>query len=198
MLIKHNRKSPQIHETAYVAPTATVCGDVTIGANCRILHGASIVAEGGHIEIGTHGIIMENVVIRSNEQHPAKIGNHCLIGPNAHVVGCTIEDEVFIATGSAIFHGAHLGRGSEVRVNGIVHLRSKLPAGEFIPIGWIGIGDPIRILPPNEHDKIWEVQEPLNFPLFVYGYDRPDASMVKITKRLSEKLTAHFQDEVLP
>jgi len=47
------------------------------------------------------------------------IGNYCLIGPNAHVTGAVLEDQVFIATGAAIFHGAHLGRESTVRVHAI-------------------------------------------------------------------------------
>src|SRR6266403_1770302 len=66
---------------------------------------ACLIAEGGSIEIGLHCIILENAVIRSTSRHSARIGNHCLIGPNAHVTGCTLKDEVFIATGAAGFHG---------------------------------------------------------------------------------------------
>jgi carbonic anhydrase/acetyltransferase-like protein (isoleucine patch superfamily) len=58
MLLSHLRRSPRVAPSAYVAPTATVCGDVAIGANCRIMHGASIIAEGGRIEIGDYCIIM--------------------------------------------------------------------------------------------------------------------------------------------
>ncbi|MBI4590458.1 MAG: hypothetical protein HY725_16635 [Candidatus Rokubacteria bacterium] len=106
MLLSHVGRSPRIEPSAYVAPTATVCGDVVIGAKCRIMHGASIVAEGGQIEIGECCIIMENAVVRSTGRHSTRIGSHCLVGPNAHLVGCVVEDEVFIATGAAIFHGA--------------------------------------------------------------------------------------------
>jgi len=108
MILTHGRKKPAIDPTAYVAPTATVCGDVSIGENCRIMFGACIVAEGGAIEIGAHCIILENAVIRSTSRHSARIGDHCLIGPNAHVTGCTLKDEVFVATGAAVFHGAIL------------------------------------------------------------------------------------------
>ncbi|MDJ0817053.1 MAG: hypothetical protein QNJ58_12660 [Desulfobacterales bacterium] len=54
MLISHNGKKPDVHSSAFVAPTATICGDVTIGPNCRVMHGASIVAEGGKIRIGEY------------------------------------------------------------------------------------------------------------------------------------------------
>jgi carbonic anhydrase/acetyltransferase-like protein (isoleucine patch superfamily) len=138
---------------------------------------------------------MENAVLRSNARHSLNVGNNCLIGPNAHVVGCTIEDEVFVATGAAIFHSARLGKGCEVRINGVVHLLTHVPAGATVPIGWVAVGNPARILPAGEHDKIWEVQQPLNFPLAVYGFERSEADMVKITRRLSQALQSHAGDE---
>jgi carbonic anhydrase/acetyltransferase-like protein (isoleucine patch superfamily) len=194
MLLSHLNRSPRVDPTAYVAPTATICGDVVVGANARIMHGASIIAEGGRIEIGTCCIVLENAVVRSTERHSTRIGKHCLIGPHAHLVGCTVEDQVFIATGAAVFHGAHLGEGSEVRINAVVHIQSRLPPSETVPIGWVAVGDPIKILPPDRHDEIWAIQKPLNFPLVAYGYDRSDADMVKITTRLSDILASHEAD----
>jgi carbonic anhydrase/acetyltransferase-like protein (isoleucine patch superfamily) len=194
MLIKHQGKSPRIHPSAYVAPNAAVCGDVVIGPGCRILFGAQIIAEGGSISIGTECIVMENAVLRSNTRHSLKIGNNCLIGPNAHVVGCTVEDEVFVATGASIFHGARLGKGCEVRINAVVHLKTHVMPGDTVPIGWVAVGSPASILPPSEHERIWEIQKPLNFPLTVYGFDRSEADMVKITRRLSEALGSHAHD----
>ena len=195
MIIDHNGDSPKIDPSAWIAPNATVCGNVTVGPGCRIMYGAQIVAESGSISIGRECIIMENAVLRSSTRHPMTIGNNCLIGPNAHVVGCTVEDEVFIATGAAVFHSAFLGTGSEVRVNGTVHLKSHLAAGETVPIGWVAVGNPAKILAPNEHDRIWEIQKPLDFPATVYGFERSDASMEKITKSLSRALESHISDE---
>jgi carbonic anhydrase/acetyltransferase-like protein (isoleucine patch superfamily) len=130
MLIEHAGKRPMIDPLAWVAPDATLCGNVTIGPGVRVLHGARLVGEaGGAIRIGRDGIIMENAVIRASAKHPCTIGDHCLIGPSAHVTGATLEDEVFVATGAAIFHGAVLGRGSEVRVHATVHLRTRLRMG---------------------------------------------------------------------
>ena len=196
MLIEHDGKSPRIASTAYVAPNAAVCGDVTIGQGCRVMFGAQIVAEGGRVEIGAECIVMENAVLRSTGRHSLTVGDNCIVGPNAHVVGCTVEDEVFIATGAAVFHGARLGKGCEVRVNGVVHIKSHVAPGVTVPIGWVAVGDPAKILPPNEHDKIWRIQEPLDFPRTVYGFERDEADMVKITRRLSEALGAHMDDVV--
>ncbi len=199
MLIEHAGKRPQIDPTAWIAPDATICGDVAIGAGSRVLHGARIIGESrGSIRIGRYCIIMENAVIRGSPRHACSMSNYCLIGPNAHVTGAELDDEVFIATGAAIFHGAHLGRGSEVRVHGTVHLRTRLEPGATVPIGWVAVGDPARIFAPNQHDEIWAIQKPLNFPESVYGFDRntPDL-MQHVTRRLSERLTAHASDIVL-
>ena len=195
MLITHSSKKPFVDPSAWIAPNAVLCGDVTIGSGCRIMYGAQVIAETGSITIGRECIIMENAVLRSSSMHPLHIGNNCLIGPNAHVVGSTIEDEVFIATGAAVFHSSHLGKGSEIRINGVVHLKTNIPAGEMVPIGWVAVGNPALILPPDQHDRIWEVQRPLNFPLTVYGFEREEASMVKITQRLSQRLASHISDE---
>ena len=194
MLIKHEGVSPTVDPSAWVAPNAVVCGDVRIGPGCRVMFGAQIVAEGGSIVIGRECIIMENAVLRSTSRHSLSIGNNCLVGPNAHVVGCTVEDEVFIATGAAVFHAAHLGKGSEVRINGVVHLKTHVAAGDTVPIGWVAVGDPAQILSPGEHERIWAIQQPLNFPLTVYGFERHEASMEKITRRLSEALASHAGD----
>jgi carbonic anhydrase/acetyltransferase-like protein (isoleucine patch superfamily) len=159
------------------------------------MYGAQIIAEGGSITLGSQCIVLENAALRSVERHSLRIGNNCLVGPNAHLVGCTLEDDVFIATGAAIFHSAHLARGSEVRINGVVHLKTHLPPGATVPIGWVAVGNPAQILPPDRHERIWSVQQPLNFPLEVYGFERSEATMEKIAQRLADKLGSHFDDE---
>ncbi len=200
MIIEHLGKMPTIHPSAYIAPSATICGDVEIGMGARIMFGVSVIAEGGLIRIGANSIVLENAVIRSTPKHSTYIGTHTLIGPHAHVVGCGIEDSVFIATGASVFHGASVGRGSEVRINGVVHIKTKLAPGSTVPIGWIAVGNPAQIFPPDRHDKIWEVQEPLNFPEFVYGFERTpelDDIMLPITVQYSEQLGSHKDDKIL-
>jgi hypothetical protein len=63
-------------------------------------------------------------------------------------------------------------------------------------IHWIAVGNPARILSPDRHDEIWEIQKPLNFPLTVYGIERPGATMEKITRRLADRLGSHIDDEI--
>lgn len=198
MIIKHKGKSPIIHSSAYVAPNATICGEVEIGKNSRIMFGATIIAEGGSVKIGDNCVVLENAVLRSTVNHSLCIGDGVLVGPNAHVVGCIIEDNVFIATGASIFHGAKLCKGSEVRINGVVHIKTELKENDTVPIGWVAVGT--QILPSNEHVEIWKEQKPLNFPKYVYGIDRnPDgeSNMPAIMKMMTNALYSHKEDEVL-
>ncbi len=200
MLLEHRGKAPHIHESVYVAPTATVCGDVIIGENSRVLFGAVIVAEGGTVEIGANCIVMENAVIRGTRPYPTRLGDHVLVGPRAYLTGCTVEDNVFLATGATVFNGAHLGTRTEVRINGLVHLKTTLPPDALVPIGWIAVGDPAQILPPGEHDEIWAIQEPLDFPRAVFGLERPasgETIMPEMTRRYARALGAHREDKII-
>jgi carbonic anhydrase/acetyltransferase-like protein (isoleucine patch superfamily) len=200
MLLEHQGKRPHIHESAYIAPTATVCGDVTIGPESRVLFGAVLVAEGGPVVIGKHCVVMEQAVLRGTARHPLRVGDHVLIGPHAHLSGCTVEDSVFLATGASVFNGARLGARSEVRINGVVHVNTAVPVGATVPIGWVAVGDPAQILPPSEHERIWAVQKTLEFPRTVFGLPgAPDGEtiMPEMTRRYTRALGAHRDDRVL-
>src|SRR5215211_4413827 len=180
MLLEHQGKRPNVHHTAYVAPNATLCGAVTVGAGSRVMFGAVLTAEGGPVEIGANCVVMDNVVV----------------GPRAHLVGCRVGDNAFLATGATVFNGASIGAGAEVRVNGTVHLRTSLPPDAVVPIGWVAVGDPADILPPGDHRRIWELQEPLDFPGTVFGVERGPAGtmMPELTKRYAGALGAHRED----
>jgi carbonic anhydrase/acetyltransferase-like protein (isoleucine patch superfamily) len=200
MLLEHQGKRPQVHESAYVAPTATICGDVRIGPNSAILFGAVVTAEGGPVEIGEHCIIMENAVVRGTKRRPTRLGNHVLVGPHAYLTGCTVEDNVFLATGVSIFTGARIGQRSEVRINATVHLKTVIPSDTTVPIGWVAVGEPAEILPPGEHDRIWAIQEPLNFSREVFGLERAakgETNMPEITRRYARALARHRNDVIL-
>jgi len=200
MLLLHNRKKPSVHQSAYVAPTATVCGDVTIGPGSRVMFGACVISEGQSVVLGENCVVMENAVIRGTDSHRTVIGAHCLIGPQAHLAGCTLEDCVFIATGACILHGAYVEFGVEVRVHAVVHLRTRVPAHMVVPIGWVAVGEPVSLLPPDQHESIWAAQKPLDFPKFVYGVERAaegETNMTQITARRSRILGDHQHDLVL-
>jgi carbonic anhydrase/acetyltransferase-like protein (isoleucine patch superfamily) len=194
MLVEHRGRRPTVHPEAYVAPNAVISGDVEIGHHTSVLFGAVITAEGGPVRIGAECVIMEHAVIRGSGHHPVHIGNHVLVGPHAHLTGCTIEDEVFVATGASVFNGATLGRGSEVRINGVVHVNSALAANATVPIGWVAVGRPASLFPPERHEDIWPIQKSMDFRGTVWGAD-PTASRARIISRYARSLEEHHRDD---
>lgn len=185
--------NPTIHPSATIAPNAYIQGDVTIGENVRVMHGAQIIAESNSIEIGDNCIVLENAVLRGTANGKLSIGSNCLIGPNTHLAGCIIGNNVFIATGASVFHGAVVKEGCEVRINAVVHLKTVLEPGTTVPIGWIAVGNPSQLFSPDKHEEIWAIQKELNFPEYVYGLKRDEASMEKICKVMGERLKLSFQ-----
>ncbi len=200
MLFEHGGNAPQVANDVYVAPTAVVCGDVRIGKRSRILFGAILTADGGPVEIGEDCIVMENALIRGRAGHPARLGDHVLVGPHAHINGAVVEDAVFLATGAAVFPGAHLGTRSEVRINAVVHVNSHLPSDATVPIGWVAVGDPAQLFPPNAHEDLWSVQQEMRFTETVYGVDRAEEGstiMPEITRRYADLFSSHMNDRII-
>jgi carbonic anhydrase/acetyltransferase-like protein (isoleucine patch superfamily) len=200
MILEHRGKQPIIDPSARIAPNATICGDVSIGPNVSIGFGAVLSAESGAVRIGANCVIMDTAVLRGVRGNPLTIADNVLVGPRAYLTGCSVEAEAFIATGATIFNGARIGRRAEVRINGIVHLRTVLPEGATVPLGWIAVGEPAEILPPQEHERIWAIQKALDFPHYVFGVERPpdgESIMSQVMPRYAKALTSHRADRVI-
>src|SRR5580698_3085559 len=133
MILSSGAKRPKIHSTAYVAPTSTIAGEVTIEAECAVLHGAVISAEGAPVTIGANCVIMENAVLKagggSAVQRPLTIGERCIVGPHAYVVGATIGNGCTLGAGAKIFAGAELEEGKSLPPNEIVAGERLRPEG---------------------------------------------------------------------
>lgn len=197
VILEHQGRRPTIHETAYVAPTAVVCGEVTIGARTQVLFGAVVTAESGPVTLGEDNVVMEHAVVRGVRRHPLRTGAHVLVGPHAHLSGCEVANGVFIATGATVFNGARLEDGVEVRVNATVHVGTTLAPDTTVPIGWVAVGDPAQLFPPDRHEDIWAVQRTLDFPGRVFGVDRdtPGGPTPRITRRYG-RILATYADAV--
>jgi carbonic anhydrase/acetyltransferase-like protein (isoleucine patch superfamily) len=172
MKIRHRETAPSVHPEAYVAPTAVLSGQVTVGPGSCVLHGAVLSADGGSVEVGANCVIMEHAVLRGTPRHPLTIGDHVLAGPHSYLSGCTVGDEVFIATGAMVFNGALMGQASSVALGGAVHIGCVVPPQTRIPIGWVAVGDPARLYPPDQADDIRAgLEEAGGFLPFVFGTD---------------------------
>jgi carbonic anhydrase/acetyltransferase-like protein (isoleucine patch superfamily) len=146
--------------------------------------------------VGEDTVVMEQALVRGRAGHDASLGRAVLVGPHAHVNGSVVEDEVFVATGAALFPGSRVGCGAEVRIHAVVQVNTLVPAGTVVPIGWVAVGDPAQLLPPERHEDIWAIQRELDFPGTVYGVDR-DVPMRELMRRQSEYYGAHRDDKVL-
>jgi carbonic anhydrase/acetyltransferase-like protein (isoleucine patch superfamily) len=196
MIVEHRGRRPVVPASAYVAPSAVVCGAVVLGERTRVLHGAVLTAEDGEVHLGDDVVVMENALVRGRGAHPAVLGDAVLVGPHAHVNGARVEDEVFVATGVSLFPGSVAGAGSELRINSVLHVNSRLAPRTVVPIGWIAAGDPAELFSPDRHDELWEVQRELDFPGTVYGVAR-GTPMRTIMARQAEFYGAHREDRVV-
>lgn len=196
MLIEHRGQRPEVDPDAYVAPNAVLSGAVRVAAGARVLFGAVVTAEDGVVDIGTNTVVMENALVRGRSGHPAAIGRDVLVGPQAHVNGARVGDGSFLATGVAIFPGAVIGAGSEVRIHAVVHVNTVLAPDTTVPIGWVAVGDPAEMWAPEHHDAIWERQRPLDFPQTVYGVER-GTPRSELMARQSAWFAAHRDDRIV-
>ena len=86
-----------------------------------------------------------------------------------------------------------------MRINGIVHLRTVLPEDATVPLGWVAVGDPAEILPP-QHERIWAIQKALDFPRHLFGVEQPAAGqsiMPQVMPRYARALQSHREDQVI-
>ncbi|MEO6835143.1 MAG: gamma carbonic anhydrase family protein [Candidatus Tumulicola sp.] len=199
MMVSSNAKKPKVHSSAYVAPSAMIGGDVTIGAGCAVLHGAVIVSEGAPVTIGSDTVIMENAVLKASgggaRQFPLSIGERCIVGPHAYVVGATVGAGCFIASGTKIFNGATLEDGSGVAIGGIVHVDTRLPRGASVPMQHVAFGNPATIYPP---DKAPEVHALINFYETVFNLEPGDDVRARAAQTYAKFLRKiHAQDTTL-
>ncbi len=172
MIVSSGTKKPTIHASAYVAPSATVSGNVTVEEGCAVLFGAVISAEGAPVTIGANSVVMENAVVKSSGgkvmQFPCSVGESCIIGPGAYVVGATIEPGAFIASGARVFNGATIEEGVSVAIGAIVHVNTHVKKGQHVPMLNIAHGDPATIYSPRQaeevHNKMQFFQDVFNLP----------------------------------
>jgi gamma-carbonic anhydrase len=177
-----------------------LCGDVEVGADCRILFGAVLTAADGPVRLGERCIVMENAVLRGRAAHPVRLGDGVLVGPHAHVNGAEVGDGAFIATGASLFPGSRLGARAELRINAVLHVNSTLPEGAEVPIGWVAVGDPATMLPPGAHDEIWEIQRTLDFAGTVTGLapaELADGAMDALTRTYVALYGSHLDDHIV-
>jgi uncharacterized protein (TIGR02246 family) len=194
-LIRHRGHQPQVHPSAYVAPTATLVGNVTVGPRARIMYGAVLDAEGSRIEIGEASVICENAVLRasaaSRTDQPVVLGDHVFVGPHATVLGCTVGRCAYLATAATVLQTARVGAGAVVAVGGFVHACTVVPDEFFVPPHTLAVGDPVRVLASGDTEVPDAIRD-VGFASVAFGVDAEWTDRIKRYERSAEVRVGEF------
>ena len=130
---------PDIDEAAFVHPDAVVIGRVRIGPEASVWPCAVLRGDHGWMEIGARTSIQDGTVIHCTEEWPTFIGSECVVGHNAHLEGCVVQDRCLIGSGSVVLNRALVQAGA------IVAAAALIPEGFEVPPGALAVGVPAII-----------------------------------------------------
>ena len=128
MIIAYDGKTPRIGKNVFIAPTATVIGDVKIGDNASIWYGTVLRGDMEPITIGKNTNIQDNCTVHTDYGHPTVIGANVSIGHNAVVHGCVIEENCLVAINAVVLSGAHMARGAILAAGSVLREKDRLEA----------------------------------------------------------------------
>jgi len=142
MFIEYRGKTPKVHPSAFVAPTAVLIGDVEIGEESSIWFGAVIRGDNGPIRIGARTSVQDNAVLHVSENNRTIVGDGVTIGHCATMEDCVIEDGALIGTNAVVLNGARVGRRSLIAAGSVVGATAQIPAES------VAAGAPARVKKP--------------------------------------------------
>ncbi|MGO8763971.1 MAG: gamma carbonic anhydrase family protein [Limisphaerales bacterium] len=134
------RRRPKLGRGVYLAKTAVVFGDVTLGAHSSVWYGAVLRGDINRIVVGHHSNVQDNAVLHLADDFPCLLGNWVTVGHGAIVHACTVGDEVLIGMGAVILDGAVIGKQS------IIGAKALVTGGTIIPPGSLVFGSPAKII----------------------------------------------------
>ena len=143
-------KSPQIHETAYIAEGAQVIGDVILKADSSIWYNTVCRADINRIVIGERTNIQDNSVIHMENDQGVLVENDVTVGHNAIIHGCSIADGALIGMGAIIMNGAVIGKGAVIGAGAVVKEDMVIPDFSLV----VGVpGKIVKTLSPETYDE---------------------------------------------
>ncbi|MBU6410973.1 MAG: gamma carbonic anhydrase family protein [Verrucomicrobia bacterium] len=132
-------KKPRIGRGVYIAKTAVVLGDVTIGAHSSVWYGAVLRGDINRIVVGHHTNIQDNAVLHLADDYPCIVGNWVTVGHGAIVHACRVGNEVLVGMGAVILDGAVIGSQT------IIGAKALVTQGQKIPAGSLALGAPAKV-----------------------------------------------------
>ena len=130
---------PEIHPTAWIAPTATVIGRVRIGPRASVFYGAVLRGDMDHIELGEGSNLQDNCVVHTDTGVPTRIGANVGVGHGAIVHGATVGDGALIGMAATLLNGSVVGEGAFVAAGAL------LLEGQEVPAHHLAVGVPAKV-----------------------------------------------------
>lgn len=132
MRIEISGHTPEIDETAWIAPNATVIGRVELAAEVSIWYSAVLRGDLEAISVGARTNIQDGCVLHADPGFPLTVGTGVSVGHNAILHGCTVEDDVLVGMGATVLNGAVIGAGSLIAANALIPERARIPPGSLV------------------------------------------------------------------
>lgn len=134
------RKTPKLGKGVFIARTATVIGDVTLGAQSSVWYGGVARGDINRIAVGHHTNVQDNAVLHVADDFPCVVGNWVTVGHGAIVHACKVGDEVLVGMGAVILDGAVIGKQSLIGAKALVTQGTKIPPGSLV------LGAPAKVV----------------------------------------------------
>ena len=140
MIKEYKGIEPKIDETAFIAESADVVGQVTIERNANIWYGSVLRGDDNYITVGENTNIQDGSIVHISEKFPTIIGNNVTVGHKSIIHGCEIGDNTLIGMGSIVLDGAKVGEST------LLGAGSLVPPGKEIPSGVLAMGSPAKVI----------------------------------------------------
>lgn len=125
-------RRPQVPDSAFVAPNATLAGAVQLGEGASVWYAAVLRADNEPITIGARSNVQDGCAFHVDHGHPVTLGEGVSVGHNAVVHGATIEDDCLVGMGAVVMNGAVIGRGSLVAAGALVTEGMQVPPRSLV------------------------------------------------------------------
>lgn len=153
LIVSINGNTPAVDDTAWVAPNATLIGNVTLGPEASVFYGAVLRGDVDSITLGARSNLQDNVTVHCDSGIPTTIGRGVSVGHAAVLHGCTVEDDCLIGMSATVLNGAVVGAGSLVAAGAVVL------EGTVIPPRSLVAGVPAKVRRELTDDEVESVRD---------------------------------------
>lgn len=132
LIITIGGQTPSVPDSAFVAPNATLIGEVSLGERSSVFYGAVLRGDTDSISLGDDSNLQDGVIVHVDDGEPVVIGANVSVGHGAVIHGCTIEDGCLIGMRATVLNGAVIGAGSLVAAGAVVLEGTVIPPRSLV------------------------------------------------------------------